>query len=349
LSVRDPFEVAIVGAGPAGAACAIALRRAGIDRVCLLDATRARSAVAIGESIPPDTRTLLDQLGLWPAFLAEDHAPCLGSSSSWGSDVAGFNDFIFNPQGNGWHLDRARFDAFLRRHAVGAGATLIDANAQDVDARFFVDATGSASAIARRAGARQIPLDRMTFIYGFFDATHAQSQSRLTLLEATEDGWWYAASLPGERLAVAFATDPECVRDRELSRDARWLGAALSTRHVAPRVDGCRFIGGSLVTRTVSTFILDRVCGDDWIAVGDAAACYDPLVAQGIYKAMSDGIDAARCITGDATTADYASAARERFEDYVRIRNYFYEQERRWPESRFWQRRQSRTALTAVA
>ena len=55
----------------------------------------------IGETVPPDTRLLLDQLGILADFLAEKHEPGLGSCSSWGADELGYNDFLFNPQGNG--------------------------------------------------------------------------------------------------------------------------------------------------------------------------------------------------------------------------------------------------------
>lgn len=36
--------------------------------------------------------------------------------------------------------------------------------------------------------------------------------------------------------------------------------------------------------------------GQQWLAVGDAAASYDPLSAQGIIKAISNGIFAGRAI-----------------------------------------------------
>jgi hypothetical protein len=44
-------------------------------------------------------------------------------------------------------------------------------------------------------------------ITGFFDLPAAGQFSRLTMLEAVEYGWWYAARLPDNRLAVSVATD----------------------------------------------------------------------------------------------------------------------------------------------
>lgn len=351
-------QVAVLGAGPAGAACALALARAGVDGVRLVDSgrRRGRKPVAVGETIPPDARLLLDRLGLWQAFLDERHEPCLGSCSAWGSDRLGHNDFLLNPQGCGWHLDRARFDAFLRRHARAAGATIVDGEggAQAAQARFVVDATGRASAFARAMGARQQALDRLTFVYGFFDTARASSHSRLTLLEAARDGWWYAAALPGDRLAVAFAGDAEHVRGAGLARDGRWLGAALATRHLAARLDGCRFLAGSLVSRVAASFLLDRVSGPRWLAIGDAAACFDPLAAQGIHKALADGFDGAEAIAsalakGVDLAGDYEAESRARFDDYLVNRNYFYGLERRWPGSLFWRRRQARLELPAAA
>lgn len=368
-------DVAIVGAGPAGAACALALARAGVGRVCLIDGGGAPGGIAVGETIPPDARRLLDRLGLLQDFLGEGHSQCLGSCSAWGNDRLGHNDFLLNPLGCGWHLDRSRFDAFLRRHAVAAGVVLLDARLADAEddsghgeeggfrlhlggrrtigARFVVDATGRSSALARRLGARQAQLDRLTFVYGFFDTAGAVSKSRLTLLEATEGGWWYAAGLPGDRLAVAFATDAERVRSEGLAEDSRWLAAALATRHLGERLEGCRFLPG-LVARVAPSFRLETVAGSHWLAIGDAAACFDPLAAQGIYKALEDGLASADLIAaalaeGKPLDDRHAMAMRSRFDEYLANRNHFYGLERRWPESDFWRRRRARSTFASAA
>ena len=47
-----------------------------------------------------------------------------GTVAVWGSETPYENDFIFNPYGNGWHIDRSRFDAMLARAAEEAGATV---------------------------------------------------------------------------------------------------------------------------------------------------------------------------------------------------------------------------------
>jgi hypothetical protein len=52
--------------------------------------------------------------------------PSHGSESSWGAAYLDGNDFIRNPYGHGWLLDRARFDASLRERARDAVAAVLE-------------------------------------------------------------------------------------------------------------------------------------------------------------------------------------------------------------------------------
>ena len=366
------WNVAILGSGPAGCATALALERKGVSRVCIVDPGRSL-APHLGETLPPETRLVLDELGLWDGFIAERHEACLGSCSSWGSDTLGYNDFLLSPYGRGWHLDRSRFNAFLLRNATSRGIAVIsgarllacqsdrkkgfrlhlkalDGAASTLTARYVVDATGFRSAFARRVGAQPVSFDRLTFIYGFFDAHTGATASELTMIEAAEEGWWYAAGLPERRVAIAFATDPQIVRARMLSAEDRWFARVLRTRYIAPRLDRCRFVRGSIVVRAAPSYLLDRVAGARWLAVGDAAAAYDPLSAQGIHKALADGLKAAETIAAAlASDTDiapaYAASIGDSFEEYRTNRNFFYRLETRWAGSSFWQRRLERTDL----
>jgi flavin-dependent dehydrogenase len=363
------YDVAVLGGGPAGCAAALALRRHRVPRVLVVEASRY-DAVRIGESIPPDAALLLGELGLLDRFLAEGHEPCLGSCSSWGADELGYNDFLFNPHGHGWHLDRRRFDAFLARAAAAAGAEVRTATAfegcapmsrggfrlrlraggkgMEARARFVVDATGPGARFARRQGARRRVHDRLVCVAGFFELAPASRFSRLTFLEAVDEGWWYAARLPGARLAVALASDPEIVKAVGANREEGWLERLRSTRHLAAELAGAGFVAGSLAVSVASSSRLDRAAGEDWVAVGDAAATYDPISSQGVHKALADALRAAPAVAArlsgeGAGLGDYEAAVAARFDAYLANRDYFYSIERRWPAAAFWRRRR-RTA-----
>src|SRR5690349_14106468 len=97
-------RVVILGGGPAGCATALSLLSAGLDpaELSVIEIGR-RTYERIGQSIPPDTRSLFGELGLLDSFLGQGHEPSHGSASSWGSDALGYNDFVFSPYGHGWH------------------------------------------------------------------------------------------------------------------------------------------------------------------------------------------------------------------------------------------------------
>ncbi|MCP3384897.1 tryptophan 7-halogenase [Bradyrhizobium sp. CCGUVB4N] len=360
-------DVVVVGGGIAACATAIALARTGV-RTGLSYSVTTRPRLAVGETVPPDVRKLLGELGAWEKFLEQRHEACLGSCSAWGGTELGYNDFVLNPQGSGWHLDRARFEALLLGEAESRGVALFpiakcasleqaadggivlgaitpSGDGRHLTARYIVDATGSRSVIARQMGARQIPLDRLSFVYGFFDAPEAAAPSQLTLLEAQELGWWYKARLPDRRLAIAFASDASIIRDHNLAHASEWLALLRTTSHVAQAIEGYRL--KDIVVRAAPSFRLDRVTGANWLAVGDAAAACDPISSQGIMNALEDGIRAAAAIAGvlggrSDGNDRYARYLDARYTEYVVNRNYLYGLERRWPKSPFWQRRYAR-------
>ncbi|MFI0482941.1 tryptophan 7-halogenase [Actinomadura sp. 9N215] len=377
-------DVVIIGAGPAGCATAIALRRHGAGRVLIVDAgdpeapraERPRDELPraerprAGESIPPDTRPLLEDLGVWDDFLAQGHEPCLGSCSSWGGEALGYNDYLFNPHGTGWQLERGRFDRLLARHAAAAADTLTrgrlvgvprtvpggielcvardDRPARTIRAAVAVDASGRRCRLARAMGARPRHHDRLTFVTGVIRLPASSEFPNLTLVEATEHGWWYAARLPGGRLAVAVATDPGIVRRLRLHTAEGWLAGARATARLSGELAGRAPTGGRVTARAAPSFVLDRASGPGWLAVGDAAASCDPICARGLHNALADGRDAALLIADrlhgrPRDTGDHHRAVDLRFTDYLRVRDHLYGLERRWPTAPFWHRRHRTT------
>ena len=175
---RNAFEhggrsdVLILGGGPAGSASALALVERGFS-VTVIERSQFES-VRVGETLTPEIQMPLARLGLWPRFLAAGHVPSPGIVSVWGDPEPYDNDFIFNPHGDGWHIDRQRFDAMLSQAAEEAGAdvfrgakltsceqepagdwrieAVVDGQRLSLQAKFLVDATGRASWLAQRQG-----------------------------------------------------------------------------------------------------------------------------------------------------------------------------------------------------
>ena len=116
-------DVVVVGGGPAGCSTALALSRAGFA-VTILERSWYES-FRIGETLPPEAHRHLTELGVWERFLADGHLESPGIASSWGSPSLYDNDFVVNPYGPGWHLDRRRFDIMLARAAQSFGVEVL--------------------------------------------------------------------------------------------------------------------------------------------------------------------------------------------------------------------------------
>jgi flavin-dependent dehydrogenase len=364
MSTDERVEVAIIGGGPAGCATAIALARAGRTVVVLERSDYGTERV--GETLPPRARLLLGELGVWERFQADDHAPSPGIISVWGSREPYENDFIVNPYGHGWHIDRRRFDQMLGRAAEEAGARVcrsarvttclpgscggwqVNAVAAGrgirFQAEFLVEATGrSAPPVLRATGTRNV-YDRLVGVVTFLEMNgSATGRDRRTLVEASENGWWYSALLPQDRLVAAYMTDADQFERRQLPEV--WQQCLHQAPHTKARIQSC--VGRSrLRIVSANSYYRNSIAGRDRLAVGDTAAAYDPLSAQGLYKALESGLTAARaileCRRGRPGALDqYAGGVIEGFAAYLRTRAEYYGRERRWPESVFWLRRQS--------
>jgi flavin-dependent dehydrogenase len=366
-------DVFIAGAGPAGCATAISLAQFAPElRVALADAP-PREELRIGETVPPPIRTVLRHLGVWERFERDGHCRSYRTLAAWGSGELGSNELLLHPQQFGWRLDRARFDAMMVEAAgervllhVGARVTGVEREGEsgwrvtcgdgtECSARFVVDATGRARALARLAGLRPVKLDELVGCFVYFeragddgsDGEGGGDGDRVPelMVETFCDGWWYTAAVPEGRHVVACMTDADLMRRLGIARLEPWLRTLAETRHVARVVAGWRPLGPPRLL-PAGSHVLSAEEPPSWISVGDAASTFDPVSGQGIFKALRSGIFASYAITDWLLRGDRAGLQRYRafvsseFAAYRNTLRDYYAVESRWPDSAFWQRRQ---------
>ena len=306
-------------------------------------------------------------MGLLASFTAGPHLACLGHRSAWGTPEIAEIDFLRDPDGHGWHIDRSHFDSWLRDVAVDRGTHLLrpaeitglvrqgdvwigEVETRDgrvaIEARMVIDASGRRASLARRTRRAATALRQARLRLGERQVRRTDRHSAgFSVVEAVEEGWRYTAPIPGGRRIVAFHTDAD-LDAADVARAAdRLHERAMALPHLSAVLSDCGFVeeGEAGFTATHGT-PCRTVRATGWLAVGDAALAFDPLAAQGLFNALYTGL------AGAAAAAGYCSGDTDAFADYAtaigRIRGHYelnrllwYGLERRWPDAPFWQRR----------
>ncbi len=352
------MHVLVVGGGPAGCACAIALAKAGFS-VRLMEAKHA--APKAGEVIPPSSLADLEELGLSQSTLDRDHLPCSGVDRVWGSDDIARVDYT-SRLAHGWHVDRQLFENALLdlcrdvgaqvsvgtavREAVrtAAGWQLhFDDGTEDV-ASFLVDASGRRAVIANQLDVGNDVKDRLIAFHAIVDHNGHDTAQPL-FIEAVESGWWYTTPLCGERRVFAFLTDSDLPAAHRAAKTESFNDLLRETRLVSQFLTLAKT--GRPRAWAATSRRLHRFSGPGWLAIGDAAIGRDPLSGGGIAQALRDGQKAAAVIE-DCHKAAVASPTG--FDEYLKAvwdsheveRKEMYGAEHRWPWSPFWARRSGR-------
>ncbi len=335
-------DVLVIGAGPAGSACAQALARAGHD-VLLADRQAFPRDKVCGDGLIPDAHAALQRLGVHDEVMAQaqalTHVSCIGPRGGR-IDVPGRLAV----------LPRRELDHILLRAAVAAGATLLpparfetpldDAGRvvgarlrigdqlHTLSARWLVLATGAAAGPLEAAGLCTRRSANGVALRGYI--RHEGLRERIRTLQivwhrrlAGGYGWIFpapngvfniGAGLSGDytaqNLRAVFDTFCAVHPDaRELVAGGTWLGEPKGAA-LRCSLSGARWTRPGL------------------LAVGEAIGSTYAFTGEGIGKAMETGLLAAEAIAGGTPACDEAAvragyeaalrALKPRFDLYAR-------------------------------
>ena len=353
----------ILGGGPAGLAAGRRIVKGG-GMAVVVERTRYEQ-IRVGEHLPPEGVGLLRRAG-FDEVGDDHHLRSAGVKAWWGGDTPNYMDYLFHPVGHGLNLSRPRFDQSLAEQCRNAGVRVLtgarliessstargwrvavhcDERIRRYEPELVVDATGRTAAFARLQGSSIQARDAQVGLIVFCASrTGVDPSGGRVVIESVEDGWWYFSPLRSGRAVCMFMTDADLMGATPGSALARWKGRLHRTLQVRSQVEAYPVLTKAIV-RSARSQRLDRMSGRAWVAVGDAAAVFDPLSSHGIARGVEHGWQAADAalayLGGDRGALERLSDRfAAEFADYERLRAGYYALEDRWPRAPFWRRRQ---------
>lgn len=306
--IRSP-DVLIAGAGPAGAATALRLARAGLDVVVVDRAVFPREKICSEYSSPEGVRHLAE-LGVLESIERQGGHRILGTTvdAPKGSRLTG----LFARAGHapfretGLSIPRRILDAALVDGARRAGAVVLEratvqavledrgevrglvvrdgsGAGREIRARLTIGADGLHSLVARRIGARTTgPLRRFGFVAHIADVAGLGDTAEM---HVSAEGYVGLNPLGGGIANVALVVPVRRAAAARGRVDEFFFRELARFSGVAGRVSRSAMVRDVMVTGPFAAWSRNVVAAGA-LLVGDAADFFDPFTGEGICAAL---------------------------------------------------------------
>ncbi|MGF6412103.1 NAD(P)/FAD-dependent oxidoreductase [Paraburkholderia sp. MM5482-R1] len=334
-SKRTVVDVAIIGAGPAGAVAAALLRKAG--RSVLVLERQHFPRFSIGESLLPQSMAYLEEAGMLQAVVEAGFQYKNGAHFVYRDQSSSFDfrDKHSPGWGTTYQVERALFDDVLIRCAAAQGAEVrfghtvsavrtgaapvldvVDesAGAYRVEARFVLDASGFGRVLPRLLkleAPTRMPTRAALFTH-VRDGLALDDIDRNKICIATHperrDVWFWMIPLAGGRCSVGCVAEANFLEVPETQCEAT-LRALIRQEPTLNRLIGqapflmpVRQIGGYAAS-------VASLHGPGYALLGNAGEFLDPVFSSGVTIALRSAHMAARALNRqlDGATVNWSA------------------------------------------
>jgi len=323
-------DVIIVGAGPAGTACALYLLKAGLT--ALIVEKEAFPRYHIGESLTGECGNCLRDLGLeaqmqaigWPVKYGVTVYGAGAQNSFWVPVQKRNEENRLEPTFT-WQVRRSDFDRMLLETAIQRGAEVVtgeaiapivegdvvkglryrtpDGSIADIYSDVLVDASGQATFLASKSkltSKKELgPYDRQVAIFTQVknaqrDAGDAAGNTLIFTQKPYHWGWFIPLDEAVTSVGVVVPGDyfkaANCTREDFLRNELRTLNPEMSRR-----LPDLNFVEP---VRAISSYSyhVRQFTGKGFLCIGDAHRFIDPIFSFGVYFAIKEAAFAAQAI-----------------------------------------------------
>lgn len=206
-----------------------------------------------------------------------------------------------------FHVDRSALDARLCEHARALGTEFIwdrvtdvhmagervigcsTAGGRHVEARWYLDASGTARVLSRAMGMPTVTYgERKVCLWIYFDTPPLHDGTAFFVDNRDRYlSWVWDIPISPQRTSVGFVIPAETLRERR--RAGHSLEGIL--RDELSRYERFRsLLAGERVLQIERTsfqpYVTQKVCGENWFMVGEAASMPDPLTGNGVTSGI---------------------------------------------------------------
>jgi geranylgeranyl reductase family protein len=325
-------SVVIVGAGPGGAAAAVALAQRGVRDVLLLDKDQFPRDKTCGSALSPNGVALLDRLGVGEEVRRRGY-----SIDAARIVTPGGRQMLLTSAESAIILLRKHFDNLLVERAQALGVTfrpgftareLVREGGQVVGVRSREGEVVRGGCVVAADGAHSVfsvdPRPRRTIstLMGWWEGFPIEPHTLEMVFDknlAPLYGWMFPED--GDRVNIGICMDGEDAGGAKTTRNVRDVFQRFLDDHYRERLRGARPVGRWKGHPISYTTWIDHTHGPGVLYLGEAARITHNATGEGIYQAMQSGIYAADAIAPflqgerawDEATRGYARACRRRF------------------------------------
>jgi flavin-dependent dehydrogenase len=386
------YDVAVIGGGPGGSTIGTFLKKYAPDLTVGIFEREQFPRDHIGESQLPAISHVLDEMGCWDHVERAGFPIKIGATFKWGN-TDDLWDFEFLPAAQykdeprpgrfrgqrtftAFQVDRSIYDEILLDYAAEMGCEVFEKTpvrrvfhegdkvtglelegGQNVEARYYIDASGGAALLRRTLGV-QVEQPGHLMNVAFWDYWQNADWAVRIGVGATRIqvmslpyGWLWFIPLGPTRTSLGLVCPAQYYKGTGMRPEELYRKAIAEEPNVQRLLQNATCEGKFTTTRDWS-YVAERTVGENWFLVGEAAGFADPILSAGLSLTHFSGREAAFTIIElDKGELDpvwlrqaYNETQIKRVRQHIQFADYWYTAKGSFPDLREMTRNIARDA-----